>query len=111
MTPDLAQALSVFTSCSLVVIYPVSVIKKRCYASRLYACLATTPCYCNMQGLRFTLPACRLQDHYLHAEHMYEPWNMKHRKLKWGVACAAVVSAGFVIPSGALYWQKAKAAG
>ncbi|KAK9801892.1 hypothetical protein WJX73_008412 [Symbiochloris irregularis] len=50
-------------------------------------------------------------DHYLHAEHMYEIWNMKHRKLKWGLACAGVVSAGFIIPSFAIHWQKSKAAG
>ncbi|KAK9842007.1 hypothetical protein WJX81_003937 [Elliptochloris bilobata] len=49
--------------------------------------------------------------HYLHAEHMYEPWNIAHKKLKWGVAITLFVSIGFGLPFYAVHWQQKKAAG
>ncbi|KAK9831659.1 hypothetical protein WJX74_004749 [Apatococcus lobatus] len=46
--------------------------------------------------------------HYLHAEHMYEPWNMTSRKVKFGVGCTAIVVGGFGIPFFAVWWQRSK---
>ncbi len=61
------------------------------------------------------IPNCtsRAQDvpHYIHAEHMYEAWNIKHKHLKWGVAITLFVSIPFGIPFFAVYWQQKKMAG
>ena len=33
---------------------------------------------------------------------------IKHKKLKWGIACTGIVVAGGSIPAFAVHWQKAK---
>lgn len=92
-------------ACRLV---PASADTTRCQEDNKGACaaLVLVPVCSNVPWLTYT--AAVAQDHYLHAENMYEIWNMKHRKLKWGLACAGVVSAGFIIPSFAIHWQKSK---
>ena len=51
------------------------------------------------------------EPHYIHAEHMYEPWNIKHQKIKWGVAITLFLTASFGLPFYAVHWQQKKAAG
>jgi len=65
------------------------------------------------QGSRGGSGLARAQDvpHYIHAEHMYEAWNIKHKHLKWGVAITLFVSIPFGIPFFAVYWQQKKMAG
>eukprot|EP00884_Botryococcus_braunii_P008171 jgi/Botrbrau1/17355/Bobra.0015s0098.1 len=48
---------------------------------------------------------------YVHAPHMYRPWQMKHRKLKWGTAIVALVVAGSAIPPFAAWFQIKKSMG
>ena len=40
-----------------------------------------------------------------------QPWNIKHKKLKWGIAITTFVSTAFGLPFFAVYWQQKKAAG
>ena len=73
--------------------------------------------WCSLTG--FDIPGCRPLDAklcpqepaYLHAEHMYDLKSMKHRKLKFGVACSAIVMSGVVLPAFCVHWQLKKAGG
>jgi hypothetical protein len=38
------------------------------------------------------------EPHYVHAETMYELWNMKNRKFKFGAAILGIVVGGFTVP-------------
>ncbi|KAK9905649.1 hypothetical protein WJX75_003890 [Coccomyxa subellipsoidea] len=51
------------------------------------------------------------EPHYVHAEHMYETWNIKNAKLKWGVATTIFVTAGFGLPVVAIQYSKSKTMG
>ncbi|CAL5221036.1 g3156 [Coccomyxa viridis] len=51
------------------------------------------------------------EPHYIHAEHMYETWNIKNKKLKWGVAISTFVCTAFGIPVYAVHFSNAKMAG
>ena len=48
------------------------------------------------------------EPHYVHAEHMYELWNMKNRKLKFGLSTIAIVVSGFGIPVVAVWYSNYK---
>ncbi|CAL8471855.1 g11397 [Coccomyxa elongata] len=48
------------------------------------------------------------EPHYVHAEHMYETWNIKNAKLKWGVATTVFVVAGFGLPVVAITYSNNK---
>lgn len=46
--------------------------------------------------------------HYVHAETMYELWNMKNRKAKFGSAIVGVVVGGFAVPLIACWYSQYK---
>mmetsp|Transcript_16150 Transcript_16150/g.44993 ORF Transcript_16150/g.44993 Transcript_16150/m.44993 type:complete len:86 (-) Transcript_16150:234-491(-) len=46
--------------------------------------------------------------HYVHAEHMYEVWNMKNRSMKFGLSISAVVLGGFGVPIVAVWYAQYK---
>lgn len=46
--------------------------------------------------------------HYVHAETMYEVWNMKNRKFKFGAGILAVVGGGTAIPLIACWYSQYK---
>ncbi|CAK0783078.1 hypothetical protein CVIRNUC_006273 [Coccomyxa viridis] len=50
------------------------------------------------------------EPHYIHAEHMYETWNIKNKQLKWGVAITTFVVAGFGLPVVAIRYSNSKLA-
>ena len=54
---------------------------------------------------------CLQEPAYLHAEHMYDIKSMKHRKLKFGLACSGIVASGVVLPWMCVHWQLKKAGG
>jgi hypothetical protein len=80
---------------------------------RAWRFYANKPCEPDPKLVYVPQTAPRAQDvpHYIHAEHMYEAWNIKHKHLKWGVAITLFVSIPFGIPFFAVYWQQKKMAG